>query len=137
VSIWLYDFLANKIDWLKQEFRKYWRKGAFRMWFHGTNYPGENGAYRSQFFDTWLLSKVFENRQKKSLKVFEFFWSWRLRTLYQERPEFIRSYCSEGRFLIFLIGGSRGLDYWIGEFHVTMHFGILIPCRREDACETH
>jgi hypothetical protein len=26
------------------------------------------------------LRKVFENRQKKSLKVFELFWSWRLRT---------------------------------------------------------
>jgi hypothetical protein len=29
VSIWLYDFLANKIDWLKQDFCKYRRKGAF------------------------------------------------------------------------------------------------------------
>jgi hypothetical protein len=29
VIIWLYDFLANKIDWLKQEFRKYRRKSAF------------------------------------------------------------------------------------------------------------
>jgi hypothetical protein len=29
VSIWLYDFLANKIDGLKQDFCKYRRKGAF------------------------------------------------------------------------------------------------------------
>jgi hypothetical protein len=29
VIIWLYDFLANKIDWLKQDFRKYRRKSAF------------------------------------------------------------------------------------------------------------
>jgi predicted metal-dependent hydrolase len=46
---WLYDFLANKIDWLKQDFRKYRRKGAFRMWFDGTNYPGKNGAYTHNF----------------------------------------------------------------------------------------
>jgi hypothetical protein len=25
----IYDFLANKIDWLKQNFRKYRRKSAF------------------------------------------------------------------------------------------------------------
>jgi hypothetical protein len=29
VIIWLYDFLANKIDWLKQDFCKYQRKSAF------------------------------------------------------------------------------------------------------------
>ena len=27
--IWLYDFLDNKSDWLKQYFRKYRRKSAF------------------------------------------------------------------------------------------------------------
>jgi hypothetical protein len=28
VSVWLYDFLANKIDWLKQDFCKYRRKSC-------------------------------------------------------------------------------------------------------------
>jgi hypothetical protein len=28
-EVWLYDFLANKIDRLKQGFRKYRRKDAF------------------------------------------------------------------------------------------------------------
>jgi hypothetical protein len=32
-------------------------------------------------FRQLIALKVFENRQQKSLKVFEFFWSWRLRTL--------------------------------------------------------
>ena len=30
------------------------------------------------------LRKVFEIREKKYLKVFEYFWSWRLRTLFNE-----------------------------------------------------
>ena len=50
------------------------------MWFDGTNYWVKM-VLTLAIFRGWLLSKVFENRQKKSLKVVEFFWSWRLRTL--------------------------------------------------------
>jgi hypothetical protein len=79
--IWLYDFLANKIDWLKQNFRKYRRKGAC---INGTNYWVKmllTLAIFRQLIALKGLWKVFENRQQKSLKVFEFFLSWRLRTL--------------------------------------------------------
>jgi hypothetical protein len=54
------------------------------MWFDETNYRGEmvlTLAIFRQLIALKGLWKVFENRQKKSLKVFEFFWSWRLRTL--------------------------------------------------------
>jgi hypothetical protein len=59
-------------------------KVHFRMWFDGTNYRVKmvlTLAIFRQLFALKGLWKVFENRQKKSLKVFDFFWSWRLRTL--------------------------------------------------------
>jgi hypothetical protein len=85
VSVWLYDFLANKIHWLKHDFRKYRPKKAhFRMWLDGTNYWVKMVLTLVIFRQLIALKglwKVFDNRQKKSLKVFELFWSWRLRTL--------------------------------------------------------
>jgi hypothetical protein len=54
------------------------------MWFDATNYWVKmvlTLAIFPQLIALKGLWKVFENRQKKSLKVFEFFWSWRLRTL--------------------------------------------------------
>jgi hypothetical protein len=54
------------------------------MWFDWTNYLVKmvlTLAIFPQLIALKGLWKVFENRQKKSLKVFQFFWSWRLRTL--------------------------------------------------------
>jgi hypothetical protein len=53
------------------------------MWFDGTNYWLKMHTFATfrQLIALKGLWKVFENRQKQSLKVFEFFWSWRLRTL--------------------------------------------------------
>jgi hypothetical protein len=84
VSIRLYDFLANKIDWLKKIFANIDEKVHFRMWFDGTNYRVIMLlilAIFRQLIAFKGLRKVFEKKQKKSLNVFEYFCSWRLRTL--------------------------------------------------------
>jgi hypothetical protein len=87
VSIWLYDFLANKIDWLKSKvFANIDEKAHFRMWLDGTNYCVQMVLILAIFRQLIALKglwKVFEN---KAEKIFEslwkkFFWSWRLRTL--------------------------------------------------------
>ena len=62
VSIWLYDFLANKIDWLKQDFTNIDEKLHISMWFEGTNYRIK------------IVLTIF--RQLIALKSFEYFWAW-------------------------------------------------------------
>jgi hypothetical protein len=81
VRNWLYDFLADKIDWLNQDFHKYRRKCAFYdvIW-RDINYWVKM-VLTLAIFRQLIALKVFENRQKKSLKAFEYFWFWRLRTL--------------------------------------------------------
>jgi hypothetical protein len=73
VSTWLYDFLANKIDWLKSKvFANIDAKVHFKMWCAGTNYWVKMVLMLASFRQLIALKglwKVFENRQKKSLKV--------------------------------------------------------------------
>ena len=75
MSVWLYDFLANKIDWSKQDFRKYRRKGAFyRMWFDGTNYRVKMVFTLANFStaDCFQRSlKIGRKNLSKSLNIFD------------------------------------------------------------------
>jgi hypothetical protein len=95
------------------------------MWFDGTNYRGKMVLTLAIFRHLIALKglwKVFDNRQKKSLKVFEIFWSWRLRTLSYE--------CSECMFLHLSICNSSTPSHPSEDENRTRNRSKSYKCKR-------
>jgi hypothetical protein len=85
------------------------------MWFDWTNYWVKmvlTLAIFRQLIALKGLWKVFENRQKKSLKVFDFFWSWRLRTLL-----YVLSKKSMLPFFVTTLRSSMKLSHFLSDFY--------------------
>jgi hypothetical protein len=85
------------------------------MWFDWTNYWVKmvlTLAIFRQLIALKGLWKVFENRQKKSLKVFEFFWSWRLRTLL-----YVLSKKSMLPLFVTTLRSSMKLSHFLSDFY--------------------
>jgi hypothetical protein len=104
------------------------------MWFDWTNYWVKmvlTLAIFRQLIALKGLWKVFENRQKKSLKVFEFFWSWRLRTLL-----YVLSKKSMLPLFVTTLRSSMKLSHFLSDFYCKKALQLWITKKRQTSGRT-